>query len=127
MTQATAWTAQNARQIIWNDVASEAVQFFPGQALYLPTDQLFAPADRFFTWNRTPVGTWIRARKLDNTHMCPYGAAEFGALVVNDLTPVLGLSPMAPDGSSVLGCTTPTSTTPPAPVPTTSPHRATAA
>lgn len=97
LTQASAWTAQNARQVIWNDIASEAVRFFPGQALYLPTDQLFAPGDRYFTWNRTASGAWIRARKLDDTHMCPYGAAELGSLVVDDLTPVLGLQAMAPD------------------------------
>jgi hypothetical protein len=96
LTQETKWRQQNARQIIWNEVASEAVQFFPGHALYLQTDQLFAPHDRYFTWNQTPSGSWIRARKLDDTHMCPYGAAEFGALIVNDLTPVLGLAPMAP-------------------------------
>ncbi|HXQ91209.1 MAG TPA: acyltransferase family protein [Acidimicrobiales bacterium] len=96
LTQAAEWTAANARQIAWNDIASEAVQFFPGRALYLSTAQLFAPGDRFFAWDRTPSGTWIRARKIDDTHMCPYGAAELGALVVNDLTPVLGLSPMAP-------------------------------
>jgi peptidoglycan/LPS O-acetylase OafA/YrhL len=95
--QAAAWAAQNTRQIIWNDLADEAVQFFPGQAMYLQTDQLFAPRDRYFTWNETPSGTWIRARKLDNTHMCPYGAAEVGSLVENDLTPVLGLAPMTPN------------------------------
>jgi len=96
LTQAAAWAAQNARQIIWNDIAAEAVRFFPGQALYLPTDAVFAPGDRFFTWKQTPSGPWIRARKLDNTHMCPYGAAELGSLVADDLTPVLGLSPMTP-------------------------------
>ena len=90
------WSAQNASQIIWNKIASEAVQCFPGRALYLYTDQLFAPHDRFYAWNRTPSGKWIRARKIDDTHVCPYGAAEFGALVDSDLTPVLGLSPMAP-------------------------------
>ena len=42
---------------------------------------------------RTPQGTWVRARKLDNTHMCPYGAAQFGALVTEELTPILGLAP----------------------------------
>ena len=75
-----------------------AVAMFPGQAVYLQTDQLFAPHDRFFTWTRTPTGAWIRARKLDNTHMCPYGAAELGSLIVDDLTPVLGLAAMAPGG-----------------------------
>jgi peptidoglycan/LPS O-acetylase OafA/YrhL len=103
-TRAAMWAAQNARQNIWNKDASEAVRFFPGHALYLQTDQLFAPHDRYYSWNRAPGGTWVRARKIDDTHICPYGAAEFGALVVNELTPVLGLAPMAPgwqDGSWV--------------------------
>jgi hypothetical protein len=96
ITQTATWTRQNARQIIWNDVAGEAVRFFPGQAMYLQTDQLFAPQDRFFAWDKTPSGGWVRARKIDNTHMCPYGAAELGALIVDDLTPVLSLPAMTP-------------------------------
>ena len=96
LAQAAAWTAQNARQAIWNNLAQKAVALFPGHAMYLPTDQLFAPDGRFFTWNKTADGTWVRARKLDNTHMCPYGSAEIGALVTNDLTRVLGLPAMAP-------------------------------
>jgi peptidoglycan/LPS O-acetylase OafA/YrhL len=95
--RAAAWATQNTRQIIWNNLADEAVQFFPGQAMYLRTDQLFAPRDRYLTWNQTPSGAWVRARKLDNTHMCPYGAAQLGSLVANDLTPVLGLAPLAPN------------------------------
>jgi hypothetical protein len=90
------WAEQNGMQIAWNDAAQQAVQSFPGHALYLSTQDLFAPGGRFFTWYRTPGGSWVRARKLDNTHMCPYGAAEFGALVVQELTPVLHLAPMAP-------------------------------
>ncbi len=96
VTEAADWKSANARQIIWNTIANEAVQFFPGRALYLPTTQLFAPGDRFFTWVRTASGSWIRARKLDNTHVCPYGAAQVGSLVDDDLTPVLGLAAMAP-------------------------------
>jgi len=94
--QAAAWATANARQVVWNDVAAEAVHFFPGHALYLQTDRLFAPGDRYFAWNRTPAGAWVRARKIDNTHMCPYGAAQLGALVVDDLSPVLGLAAMTP-------------------------------
>jgi hypothetical protein len=45
---------------------------------------------------RTPAGTWVRARKLDNTHLCPFGAAQFGALVTQDLTPLIGLGPLKP-------------------------------
>jgi len=95
-TQAAAWDAQNTAQRAWNGLASESVRFFPDHAMYLPTAALFAPGGRFLTWVRTPGGAWIRARKIDDTHMCPYGAAELGALVVNDLTPVLRLPTMAP-------------------------------
>jgi peptidoglycan/LPS O-acetylase OafA/YrhL len=94
LAQQAAWAVQNARQIIWNDVADQAVRFFPGHALYLETAQLFDPGNRYLAWDRTPTGTWLRARKIDNVHMCPYGAAEFGSLVVNDLAPVLGLPSM---------------------------------
>ncbi len=96
LTQAAMWTKQVARQVIWNDVAGEAVRFFPGRAMYLRTDQLFAPHDRYFSWAKSPSGTWVRARKIDNTHMCPYGAAELGALVDSDLSPVLSLPAMTP-------------------------------
>jgi hypothetical protein len=84
--------AQNA----WDDAARTAVKAFPGHALYLTTDELFAPGGSFYTWFRTPDGNWLRARKLDNGHFCPYGAAEFGALVDRDLSPVLHLPTMQP-------------------------------
>jgi len=90
------WEAQNTEQDAWNAVARQAVGFFPDHAVYLETDQLFAPGGRVFTWLRTPTGAWLRARKIDSVHMCPYGAAELGALVVSDLTPVLHLSSLAP-------------------------------
>jgi peptidoglycan/LPS O-acetylase OafA/YrhL len=89
------WTENNAMQAVWNDLARQATTFFPAHALYLSTQDLFAPDGRFLIWHHTPDGGWLRARKLDNAHMCPYGAAELGALVVSDLTPVLGLGPMA--------------------------------
>jgi peptidoglycan/LPS O-acetylase OafA/YrhL len=94
--QRAAWASQDQQQTEWNNVARAAVQLFPGRALYLQTQSLFAPGDRFFAWNKTSSGAWLRARKVDNTHMCPFGAAEFGSLLVNELTPVLELAPMSP-------------------------------
>jgi peptidoglycan/LPS O-acetylase OafA/YrhL len=91
-----AWVHQTTVQDDWNAEAHQAATAFPGQALYLTTSQLFAPDGRFYTWFRTPTGQWVRARKLDNTHFCPYGAAEFGAFITQDLTPELHLSPMKP-------------------------------
>jgi len=94
--QEAAWKAQNAAQIAWNTDARLATRFYPGHVLYLQTASLFSPGDRYFAWNRTPSGSWLRARKIDNVHVCPYGAAELGALVTRDLTPILHLGPMAP-------------------------------
>ncbi|GEM_PF-233474 len=90
------WIETVGEQDNWNRIASQVVKDFPGHALYLHTDALFAPGGRFVTWMRTPSGAWLRARKLDNAHMCPYGAALFGQLLVNELTPLLGLGPLQP-------------------------------
>jgi hypothetical protein len=91
-----AWKKQTEAQDSWDDVARRAIAAFPGHALYLTTDQLFAPGGYFYTWFQTPGGTWSRARKKDNTHFCPYGAAEWGALTTNELTKDLKLPQMKP-------------------------------
>lgn len=91
-----AWKQTVATQYAWNRAAQQAVKAFPGQALYVPTAQLFAPGGRFLTWMRTTDGRWVRARKLDDAHLCPYGAAEFGGLLVQDLTPQLHLAKPKP-------------------------------
>ncbi len=90
------WKLHTAATNAWNDAARQVVAAFPGRALYLTTQQLFAPGGRFLTWMRTPAGSWVRARKLDNIHMCPYGAAQFGALVTEELTPILNLAALKP-------------------------------
>jgi hypothetical protein len=86
-----AWRKLTLATDAWDDAARRVVAAFPGRAIYLTTTELFAPRGRFLTWMQTPDGTWVRARKLDNTHMCPYGAAKFGALVTAELTPLLHL------------------------------------
>ena len=88
------WRTRTALTMAWDDAARQAAAAFPGRALYLTNQQLFAPDGRFMTWMRTPEQAWVRARKLDNTHLCPYGAAQFGALVTQELTPLLGLGPL---------------------------------
>ncbi len=91
-----AWLHQTELTDAWDTAARRATEAFPGRAVYLTTDQLFTPGGRFLTWMQTPSGSWVRARKLDNTHMCPYGAAQFGALVTEELTPLLGLGAPKP-------------------------------
>ncbi|HET6874204.1 MAG TPA: acyltransferase [Acidimicrobiales bacterium] len=89
-----AWDRQTHEQWAWDTAAKRATAAFPGRALYLTTDRAFAPGGRFYTWLPTPDGSWLRARKLDNAHMCPYGAAMFGALATGDLSYYLRLPPM---------------------------------
>jgi peptidoglycan/LPS O-acetylase OafA/YrhL len=88
------WLSRTKATDAWDAAARQVVAEFPYRALYLTTSQLFAPGGKFLTWMRTPSGTWVRARKLDNTHMCPYGAAQFGSLVTEELTPILRLGAM---------------------------------
>jgi len=92
--RAADWLQRTEAQRAWNGVAEAVVKEFPRHAVYLTTDQLFAPGGRFYTWFRTSGGGWLRARKLDNAHFCPYGAAQWGALLTADLTPALHLPTM---------------------------------
>ena len=94
--RAADWRSRTAVQRAWDRLADEAVKGFPGRAVYLTTDQLFAPGGRFLTWFPTSGGGWLRGRKLDNAHLCPYGAAQWGALVTADLAPALNLPAMRP-------------------------------
>jgi peptidoglycan/LPS O-acetylase OafA/YrhL len=97
---AAAWHRQTQQEQNWNELARKATMSFPGHALFLTTDQVFAPDGRYYTWMRTPAGGWIRARKVDNEHMCPYGAAEFGAVIVAELASQLRLAAMKPGWST---------------------------
>ena len=92
--RAAAWANVSQGQRAWDMAAQKATSAFPSHALYLTTDQLFAPGGRYFAWFRTSTGTWLRGRKVDNAHLCPYGAALWGALVTADLTPPLHLPAM---------------------------------
>jgi len=93
--QAT-WASTLAGERAWDAAAQEAVSGFPGRAAYLTNSALFAPDGRFLVWMKTPSGSFVRARKLDDIHMCPYGAAALGQLVDLALAPVLNLGSMAP-------------------------------
>jgi len=98
--QKAVWTEATLSQDAWNRIAQEAVGQFPGRAAYLSTSELFAPNGRFLAWMRTASGSWVRARKVDDTHICPFGAAAFGELVVSALSTPLGLGPLAPGWQS---------------------------
>jgi hypothetical protein len=90
------WMLQTEEQASWDRAAMAMTKAFPGHVVYLPTAQVFAPGGVFLTWAKTPEGPWVRVRQVDNTHLCPYGAAEMGQLVADDLEQVLGIPAPAP-------------------------------
>ena len=92
----TAWSEETKAQDAWDSTAQKALGAFPGHALYLPTETLFAPHGRYLAWFPTASGGWLRARKIDNVHFCPYGAAVFGQFIVDRLRPILHLGPLSP-------------------------------
>jgi peptidoglycan/LPS O-acetylase OafA/YrhL len=94
--RAAKWKQQLQVQGAWDRVARSVTDAFPGHAAYLRTTPVFAPDGRVMTWMRVSGPTWIRARKLDNTHMCPYGAALFGSAVVTAIEEPLLLGTMNP-------------------------------
>jgi peptidoglycan/LPS O-acetylase OafA/YrhL len=79
----------------WNAVVAGMTTVWPGRVMFLPVAQSLEVNGHYSTWLPGTKG-WVRARKLDEVHMCPAGAATFGVAVVNQLTPVFHLSPMAP-------------------------------
>jgi peptidoglycan/LPS O-acetylase OafA/YrhL len=95
--QQASWTYLTSAQEDWNRIAQRTVLQFPGHAVYLSTTQLFAPGGRYLAWFKAPNGSFIRARSFDNVHMCPYGAASLGLLVVNDLSPTLRIGSPRPN------------------------------
>ena len=97
LAQAATWTAQNAQSgHLEHPRPKSRGDCSPAtRCTCRPTD-CSLPMAASSPGTRPRTGAWIRARKLDNTHMCPYGSAEIGALVIHDLTPLLGLRAMAP-------------------------------
>jgi peptidoglycan/LPS O-acetylase OafA/YrhL len=68
---------------------------FPGRVTYLPVASALAVDGHYSAWLHTTDGGWIRARKTDNTHLCPAGAAVLGAAVAQELRPMFHLRPPA--------------------------------
>ena len=88
-------SAEANRQAFDRIVATLPAQY-PGRISYLPVAPSLEVDGRYSTWLPTTDGGWIRARKTDNTHLCPAGAAVLGAAVTSELSPMFHLPPPAP-------------------------------
>jgi peptidoglycan/LPS O-acetylase OafA/YrhL len=80
----------------WTSMVKTLPQQYPGRVTYLPVASSLDVNGQFSAWLPTVTGGWIRARKTDNTHLCPAGAAALGAAITQQLTPMFGLAPPAP-------------------------------
>ena len=85
----------------WNAIAKKMVSSFPGKVMYLPVASSLLLHGRFSSWlpplgdPGAPKDQWIRARKLDNVHLCPEGSARYADAILSDLTAIFGLTPAA--------------------------------
>jgi hypothetical protein len=94
--RAKALATANADTRAWNRLVSTLPARYPGRVTFLRTASSLEVDGRYSAWLPTVTGGWIRARKIDNTHLCPAGAAVLGAAVTEQLTPMFHLAPPAP-------------------------------
>ncbi len=89
-------TLQGEYTRAWNSIVKSLPRQHPGRVTYLPVASSLEVDGRYSAWLPTVSGGWIRARKTDNTHLCPAGAAVLGAAITQQLTPMFALSPPLP-------------------------------
>jgi peptidoglycan/LPS O-acetylase OafA/YrhL len=83
----------------WNTIAAKMASSFPGRVMYLPVGGSLLANGRYSAWlpplghPHAPAKEWIRARKLDNVHLCPEGSARYADAILSDLTTVFKLAP----------------------------------
>ncbi len=88
--------AAEANRRAFDRIVSKLPARYPGRITYLPIASALEVDGRYSTWLPTVGGGWVRARKTDNTHLCPAGAAVLGAAVTSELSPMFHLPPPAP-------------------------------
>ena len=87
---------QNAGTQRWSTIVSALPAHYPGKVAFLRTASSLEFRGRYSAWLPTASGGWVRVRKIDNTHLCPAGAAVLGAAVTQQLAPMFGLVPPGP-------------------------------
>lgn len=88
--------SQNANTRAWTRIVSQLPKQYPGRVTFLPVASSLNLHGQYSAWLPTVSGGWIRTRNVDNTHLCPAGAAVLGAAVTEQLTPMFNLAPPAP-------------------------------
>jgi hypothetical protein len=85
-----------AGRAAFDRIVSKLPTRYPGRVTWLPVASALDVHGAYSTWLPTVDRGWVRARKTDNTHFCPPGAAVFAAAVTSELRPMFHLPPTAP-------------------------------
>jgi peptidoglycan/LPS O-acetylase OafA/YrhL len=81
----------------WNRAASAVAAEMPQRVIFLPTAASLELHGRYATWlpplgdPRAPKREWQRVRMIDNTHLCPAGAARVAAALAVDFHLLFGI------------------------------------
>jgi peptidoglycan/LPS O-acetylase OafA/YrhL len=89
-----AQTSAEADRQAFDHIVATLPARYPGRITYLPVAPVLEVHGQFSAWLPTVDGGWVRARKLDNVHLCPAGAAVLAAKVTSELRPMFDLPPM---------------------------------
>ncbi len=83
----------------WNAIAAKMPSYFPGRVMYFPLGSSLLVDGKYSAWlppqgdPHAPSSDWLRARKLDNVHLCPEGAARYANALLADMTALSLLPP----------------------------------
>jgi hypothetical protein len=79
----------------WSAVARQTAAADPGRVAFLPLAPALELGGRYSAWLPVTANRWSRARMIDNTHLCPTGAARLAEAVVASTGPSWHLPPPA--------------------------------
>jgi peptidoglycan/LPS O-acetylase OafA/YrhL len=87
----------------WNAMVEALPHAFPGKVMYLPLAPSVLLHGKFSSWlppglkTSVPKSEWVRARMVDDVHLCPAGVVRYSNALLVDMT---GLFHLRTAGSS---------------------------
>jgi peptidoglycan/LPS O-acetylase OafA/YrhL len=77
---------------VWNSMIEALPRAFPGRVMYLPLASSVLLDGKFATWlppslhTSAPKSEWVRARMVDDVHLCPVGVMRYSDALLTDMT-----------------------------------------
>jgi len=79
-------------QRAWNAMIEALPHAFPGKVMYLPLAPSVLLHGKFSSWlppassKAVPKADWVRARMVDDVHLCPAGVVRYSGALLTDMT-----------------------------------------